>query len=148
MAVEIERKFLLDVHVGQKFHANDAYEINQIQQFYLNAGPGVELRVRVKSNGTKESCCLTLKSKDTSSAARFEFEFDIEKEKAAEMVAAFNGYGLKKARAFVDLDGVQWEIDRFSFGEETFFLAEVEFDSLEESEKFQPPFWAGREVTG
>jgi adenylate cyclase len=138
MATEIERKFLipdappLDGAPGQA-----------IEQGYLAVDPnGTEVRVR-RSAGR---CRLGVKS--GSGLVRTEVETDITQADFAALWPATGERRLEKTRHTVDVHGHTVEVDIYSGALSGLTVAEVEFTSREEAERFRPPAWFGREVTG
>ncbi len=55
---------------------------------------------------------------------------------------------VEKERFRLERDGRTIELDVYGGGLEGLVVAEVEFESEQDSADFQPPAWLGREVTG
>jgi adenylate cyclase len=136
--VEIERKFLVrelpaDVPEGQA-----------IEQGYLAiAEDGVEVRIRRRA-GT-----ATLTVKSGPAHVRTEVELLIDEQRFAALWPLTEGRRLTKTRHLVPLAGGQTaELDVYDGAHEGLLVAEIEFASVEASERFAPPSWLGAEVTG
>ena len=138
MALEIERKFLVD----EKLFRPEGKEIRVKQGYLPGEGP---ILVRVREHDGKGY--LTLKGK-TTGITRDEFEYEIPKEDAEKLLEFCKRPLIDKVRYLIPAeDGVHtWEVDRF-FGEnEGLMIAEVELG--DENEEFSRPEWLGREVSG
>ena len=59
-----------------------------------------------------------------------------------------DGRRIEKTRYELPHGDATIELDEFGGQLEGLLLAEVEFDSVEASERFDPPGWLGRDVTG
>ena len=138
MALEIERKFLVD----EKLFRPEGKEIRVKQGYLPGEGP---ILVRVRENDGKGY--LTLKGK-TTGITRDEFEYEIPTEDAEKLLDFCKRPLIDKVRYLIPAeDGIHtWEVDRF-FGEnEGLMIAEVELS--DENEEFSRPDWLGREVSG
>ncbi len=135
MAIEIERKFLIDTDKLPPLP-----EPLVIKQGYIPA-EGATVRVRIK-NG---EAYLTLKGK-AKALVRSEFEYPVPYEDALAMLAELCAAPLiEKKRYEIMFEGHLWEVDIFEGENEGLFLAEIELQSAEES--FVLPPWVTREVT-
>jgi len=137
MAVEIERKFLVDTAVLGLLAGGV-----EISQGYICAGDGAVVRVRLAG----ERAWLTLKG-PAAGPARSEFEYTIPAEDARHMIAEFcGGRVIRKTRYLREVAGFVWEIDEFAGDNAGLIMAEVELSDPAE----QPPLpdWVGLEVTG
>jgi adenylate cyclase len=114
----------------------------EIEQGYLAADAESEVRVR----RTGEESFLT--AKRGSGRERLEEEIEITAEQLETLWPATEGRRLSKRRFFVPLDGLTAEVDVYSGELDGLMTAEVEFDSPEASEDFEPPAWFGDEITG
>lgn len=136
MAMEIERKFLVD---KRKVHElNFASEV-VIKQGYLSSNPTV--RVRIK--GTHGF--LTIKS-STRGISRQEFEYEIPAQDAEELLKLCGRNVLKKIRRTLEHSGHVWEVDFFMGKLAGLVMAEVELNSADE--QIILPAWITREVSG
>jgi adenylate cyclase len=138
--VEIERKFLVDElppdlgeHPGQR-----------IEQGYLAIAPdGVETRVRRRAG----QATLTVKSGP--GQVRVEEELEIDARRFEALWQLTDGRRVSKTRHEIPLeeDAVA-ELDVYDGDLDGLQTVEIEFDSVEASERFVPPPWIGRELTG
>ncbi len=133
MALEIERKFLVD-----SFDESLATEeIRIIQGYIKTAFHGV---VRVRTWNTK--AYLTIKYR-LNRLTREEFEYEIPYADAVKLLHNACECTLDKTRFLYPYHGKIWEIDRFN--DRDLILAEVEMER-EDEEVELPPF-IGQEVT-
>lgn len=137
MALEIERKFLVDVKKLVKLKLSGG---ERISQGYLSTEPNKIVRVRIRKN----RAFLTIKSANIG-IVRQEFEYEIPVEDAEEILKLCAPKTLTKVRYKIDYAGHTWEIDIFEGRHTGLILAEVEIDSLDEFVKI--PDWAGEEVS-
>ena len=138
--VEIERKFLvvepppdLAEHPGER-----------IEQGYLAIAPdGVEVRVRRRAG----QATLTVKSGP--GQVRTEEELAIDAPRFEALWQLTEGRRVSKTRHEIPLaDGAVAELDVYDGELDGLLTVEIEFGSLEASERFAPPPWVGRELTG
>jgi adenylate cyclase len=135
---EIERKFLVKSLPADLMR----YPRKEIAQGYpIVANDGAEVRLRkiggryfqtIKSGGGK---------------VRTEVEIEITKEQFDVLWPATEGKRLEKIRYIIPHRGRKIELDVYRGKLAGLLVAEVEFDSAEESERFSPPAWFGKEVT-
>ena len=135
MALEIERKFLVD---KRKLHKLEFLSEEKITQGYLSDHPAV--RVRLK----EERAFLTIKSR-TVGISRQEFEYEIPVEDALQLLKLCGRRVLKKYRRKVSYGGHVWEIDFFAGRHAGLILAEVELSSPDE--RIDLPDWVTKEVS-
>ena len=137
MALEIERKFLVDKKklVKLKFTGGE-----RISQGYLSTEPNKIVRVRTRKNRG----FLTIKSANIG-IVRQEFEYEIPFADAEEILKLCVPNTLTKIRYKVDYAGHIWEVDIFEGRHAGLILAEVEINSLDEYVKI--PDWVGEEVS-
>lgn len=136
MAVEIERKFLVDETLLPQL--TNGYTIKQgyIQTAGLNT-----VRVRVRD----DKAFLTLKS-SSKGVTRLEFEYAIPLEDAEEMLENLcQKPFIDKKRYLIEHEGHTWELDIFEGDNKGLIVAEVELES--EDEPFVLPEWVKEEVT-
>ena len=136
--VEIERKFLIErvpdgVAPGER-----------IEQGYLAVGEdGVEVRVRRRAG----RATLTIKSGPAQ--VRTEVELPIDDAHFEALWPLTAGRRFAKTRHLLELGGGPVaEIDVYDDPHAGLLVAEIEFPTPEASERFAPPPWIGREVTG
>lgn len=138
MADEIERKFL----VSNLPPGIDAYPHNNIIQGYLRISEdGSEERVRRK--GTRYSHTV----KSGKGLIREETEKEISEEQFDELWPNTKNKRISKIRYDIGYKGVLIELDVYSGELEGLVVAEVEFESEEDSSYFIPPKWFGEEIT-
>ncbi|KOH43151.1 CYTH domain-containing protein [Sunxiuqinia dokdonensis] len=136
MAIEIERKFLVDEDLLPTADAKIA-----MVQAYLQADPERTVRVRL----TDDSAFLTIKGKLVG-FSRKEFEYPIPVEDARELLELAIYPPVEKVRHLIWVDGRKWEVDVFSGANLGLVLAELELPN--ENEQVDWPSWIKSEVTG
>ncbi len=136
---EIERKFLLDrVPPGLEEHQS-----SRISQGYLAIERCIEVRLRRLDDER------LLTAKKGSGETREEVEVPLDSSAFDELWKLTESRRVAKRRFLVPLeDGHQAEVDVYAGDLEGLLIAEVEFSSEEESHRFRPPAWFGRELTG
>ncbi|HXC65868.1 MAG TPA: CYTH domain-containing protein [Nitrospiraceae bacterium] len=134
---EIERKWLVHDLPGL-----GDLKCEQIIQGYLSiSSDGVEIRIRRKG----DDCFETVKSQGV--LTRNELEVEISQDQFLALWPATEGRRLEKCRYTMTENGHQVELDVYRGLLEGLVVAEVEFESAEESRRFAPPTWFGDEVT-
>jgi len=135
--MEIERKFLvLDPP------ELDGAESDEIEQGYLATGADGEVRLRRKGEH------LVLTAKRGSGISRDEAEVDLDRGVFERLWPLTGGRRLRKRRHVIPLGGLKIELDVYEGDLEGLVVAEIEFDSVDEAQAFEPPAWLGVEVTG
>jgi adenylate cyclase len=140
MPAEIERRFL----VGDSATAAErADRSERVEQGYVAIDPdGTQVRVRRLGNDT----LLTVKR--GAGRERFEAELEIDESDFQDLWPLTEGRRIAKRRHYGDAGGgAEFEADVFDGPLRGLAMVEVEFGSVDESERFQPPDWFGREVT-
>lgn len=137
MAKEIERKFLI---ADPDWRAFAEAEI-RIRQFYLAAGPGRTVRIRI-SDGAEAALTLKFSGRGR---GRDEFTYPVPLAEAEEMSAFALGRMIEKTRHHVRHDGYLYEVDVFSGALAGLVIAELETADLVPSSHL--PSWLGREVS-
>jgi adenylate cyclase len=138
--VEIERKFLVaELPADLAQHPGE-----RIEQGYLAIAPdGVEVRVRRRAG----QATLTVKSGP--GQVRTEEEMAIDERRFDALWRLTEGRRVSKTRHEIPLhDGAVAELDVYDGELDGLLTVEIEFGSLEASERFAPPSWVGRELTG
>lgn len=137
MAIEIERKYLIDLEkLGTLKNGN------KIKQGYITTNKDAVVRVRVKNN----KGYLTIKGSNIG-VSRLEFEYEIPLDEANEMLDKLCQKPIiDKNRYIVDFANHVWEIDIFYGDNEGLVIAEVELE--DENEHIELPLWIKEEVTG
>jgi len=138
MAVEIERKFLVDHEKWQQLAKPDAMHF---RQGYIFSDEKKTIRVRV----TDTEAFITIKG-ITSGFSRSEFEYTIPTTDGIQLLDNFAVSELEKYRYNINYEGKLWEVDEFLGDNEGLLMAEIELNS--EDEKFELPLWVTTEVTG
>lgn len=138
MAIEIERKFLVD---KAKWSLTSKEAPDFYQQGYLLTAPAKTIRVRL----TNKEAFITIKGSSTG-ASRAEFEYSIPKEDASILLANFSLSIITKHRYKIYYGSTLWEVDEFLGDNEGLLMAEVELKS--EDEAVALPEWISKEVTG
>jgi predicted adenylyl cyclase CyaB len=135
---EIERKFL----VASLPDNLEQYEHQEISQGYLIVNPdGSELRIRQKG----EKYFQTIKQ--GRGKERDESEIEITKDKFDSLWSLTDGRRIEKTRYEIPAGEQVIELDIYRGHLEGLSIVEVEFTSLESSDKFRVPSWFGSEVT-
>src|SRR4051812_48498430 len=137
---EIERKFL----VGDVPEDLDRFPRTAIRQGYLAVTDGgTELRVR------KEGGRYALTLKEGTGRDRGEHEIEIDAAAFRALWPLTKGKRVKKSRyEVVSEGGPTIAVDVYRKKLKGLVTAEVEFPDEAASQRFQPPSWLGREVTG
>jgi CYTH domain-containing protein len=138
MAVEIERKFLVDKKNWEKVVKPMG---SYYKQGYILTEPEKTIRIRINA----DEAFLTIKGK-TENFSRSEFEFSIPLKDAEEMLKIFAGNVIEKVRYKIKYEGKLWEVDVFREDNYGLILAEIELQN--EDEEFTVPEWVLKEVTG
>lgn len=137
MALEIERKFLVDAENLSKIHLTDG---EKISQGYLSTDIEKTVRIRTKKNRG----FLAVKTKNIG-IVRSEFEYEIPFADAEELLKLCAPKILSKIRYKIEYENHIWEIDIFEGKLAGLILAEVEINSPDEFVEI--PSWAGQEVS-
>ena len=137
MALEIERKFLVDPEklgpLGQGC---------RIIQGFIPTSTHTAVRVRLAD----DAAYLTLKG-ETRGAMRTEFEYAIPVKDAQEILAELcDERQIEKTRYLLQTSGASWEIDIFEGANAGLVVAEIELG--DEAEQVELPPWVLKEVTG
>jgi len=135
MALEIERKFLVD---PERWRPNG--KGNKLIQAYLSVEPNPTVRVRIAG----EKAFLTIKGR-SESISRLEFEYEIPVEDARELLCLAVSNPVEKTRYEVEFGGFIWEVDEFSGKNSGLLMAEIELDA--ELQEFPHPEWLLEEVS-
>ena len=137
--VEIERKFIVDDVPAALAQVPG----ERVSQGYLAIGEnGFEVRVR------RRGAAMTLTIKNGTGLQRQEEEIVIEPETFAHLWRITEGRRVEKVRRVIPVgDGHRIELDTYADGLTGLITAEVEFNSEQDAEAFEPPDWFGPEVT-
>lgn len=147
MAMEIERKFLLPEYPEQLIQGGQLKVLTRhsIDQTYLAIEDGQELRVRKITDLDSGEVTFTHTFKDGKGISRKEIEYHISEGLYHQMIEAVKAVPLVKTRTTAVWNDTTVEIDVYTQLELT--VIEVEFDSLEEAERFTAPEWFGEDVS-
>jgi adenylate cyclase len=135
--MEVERKFLVPQPPDL-----DGTESDEIEQGYLAIGAEGEVRVRRKGER------LVLTAKRGSGLSRQEAEIDLDRERFDELWPLTEERRLHKRRHVLPHGDLEIEVDVYDGELEGLVVAEIEFPSEEDANRFDPPDWLGDEVTG
>lgn len=138
MAQEIERKFLVATLPADRLQGPG----ERIEQGYVAIDASAEVRVRRRG----EQLTLTIKS--APARTRVEEELDIDEGQFESLWRLSDGRRIVKTRHLLEHDGATIELDEYHDALAGLVTAEVEFESEEASDAFDPPPWLGREITG
>ena len=75
-------------------------------------------------------------------------ELPLTKESYEHLRQKADGKQITKTRYLIPYEGYRIELDVFHGDYEGFYLAEVEFETEEQSTRFLPPEWFGKDVSG
>jgi adenylate cyclase len=145
MAIEIERKFLINSELLRQSGDLVAAKRYHIRQAYLSQGghssvPANTVRVRI----VEEKAFLTIKGPSTG-ITRAEFEYTIPVTDAEQLLTLCTGLVISKTRYLLPLAGHLWEVDEFHGAHQGLWLAEIEL--TDEQDTFSKPQWLGQEVS-
>jgi adenylate cyclase len=138
MPLEVERKFLLPEAPGWL----GDHPSTEVEQGYLVIADAVEVRLRA-ADGHR---LLTVKRGH--GEVREEVEIQLSAEQFDALWPLTEGQRISKRRHVVPLGGLKAEVDVYGGGLEGLVVAEIEFPSQEEADRFQTPDWLAEEVTG
>ncbi len=138
MKNEIERKFLVNEMPGNL----EKYPSNYISQGYLESADD-ETEVRIRRIGDR--FFKTVKSGE--GLERNEVETEINRDTFDRQWPLTEGMRVEKRRYEIPYSEHVIELDVYSGALEGLIVAEVEFESVEDSVRFTPPLWFGREIT-
>lgn len=145
MAIEIERKFLInsdllrqsgDLVSATRYHIRQAY----LSQGGHSSAPANIVRVRI----VEAQAFLTIKGPATG-ITRAEFEYPIPVSDAEQVLTLCTGLVISKTRYLLPLAGHLWEVDEFHGAHQGLWLAEIEL--TDEHDTFSKPQWLGQEVS-
>ena len=139
--IERERKFLIDA-IPADLDVSDRTEMRQ--GYLADFADEKRASVRVRDAGPK-GCTLTVKA--GRGAERTELEWAIDREQFDAVWPHTEGRRVVKVRHRIPHDEHIIELDVFCDSLDGLVFAEVEFDSSEALDAFEPPTWFGREVT-
>lgn len=133
--MEIERKFL----IKKLPESLETYPSHYIEQAYLNVSPVVRIR--------REDEEYYMTYKGSGLMAREEYNLPLDAASYAHLLGKADGNIITKRRYLIPCAPYTAELDVFEGFFEGLRLAEVEFPTIEEAERFVPPEWFGEDVT-
>ena len=140
--MEIEKKFL----VSDSPDLSQAVKVFEIEQGYLCSEPTVRIRRK------NDDYILTYKNRiavdDEALNVSDEREMPLTKDSFFHLKQKCDGICIKKTRYCIPYQNYMIELDIFHDRYEGLILAEVEFDSVEESKLFEKPSWFLEDVSG
>jgi len=142
MGQEIERKFLVSKEVADDYMNRcmaGEFSCHEIEQAYLTTDPVIRVR---KSD---DEYYITYKGKGLLSHE--EYNLPLTEEAYNTLKAKADGNVISKTRILIPYDKYTIEFDIFKAPFDSIFMAEVEFESVEEAEAFTPPEWFLEDVT-
>ena len=132
--MEVERKFKVKTMPDL-----NKYPKKIIEQGYLNTDP--VLRVRQED----DHYYMTYKSKGF--IEREEYNLPLNKEAYEHLIQKADGIVISKERYLIPYQKFTIELDVFKKDLDGLVIAEVEFETLDEANAFNPPEWFGEDVT-
>lgn len=134
--MEIEKKYLL-----KELPDLQTYKFHKIEQAYLCTDPVVRVRRE------DENYYMTYKGQGM--LAREEYNLSLNAAAYGHLKEKADGNVISKTRYLIPLgmDDLVAEVDVFEEPFAPLIMAEVEFESEEQANTFQPPEWFGEEVT-
>lgn len=144
--VEIERKFLVrskDIKLNLS-----KYKHSDISQGFIYIKPAI----RIRKTDDKYSLAIKTKPpkeiKAKNDLARTEYEIEIPKKCYNYLLKFCKGRIIKKTRYYIPYKRYIIELDVFKGELKGLIYAEIEFNSVKNAEKFSPPSWFYKDVTG
>ncbi len=140
--LEIERKWLISGFPDDFLQCTHSAVV---KQGYVSVNPVVRVRESVHKGGSDYVLCF----KSSGILCRKEFEMPLEKQQFEELCTFLSGDLVVKEYRVYELENKEkLEVSLVDEGKDTsFYYAEVEFDSVEQAEKFVPPHFFGEEKT-
>ncbi|KOR87920.1 CYTH domain-containing protein [Paenibacillus solani] len=147
MAMEIERKYLLDAYPDALIQEGIIKVEKEvlIEQTYLALDGDQELRVRKITDPSSGQVEYTHTFKKGWGIAREEVEFAISEGLYDQVVKAHAAIPLTKRRVTARLGDTIIEID--DYAQIDMLVLEVEFSSMEAADSFVPPAWFGQDIS-
>ncbi|MGG3283289.1 CYTH domain-containing protein [Paenibacillus solani] len=147
MAIEIERKYLLDAYPNTLIQEGiiKVEKEQLIEQTYLALDGDQELRVRKITDPHSGLVEYTHTFKKGWGIAREEVEFTISEGLYDQVVKAHGAIPLTKRRVTARWGDTVIEID--DYAQIDMLVLEVEFSSIEAADSFVPPVWFGQDIS-
>jgi adenylate cyclase len=138
VGTEIERKFLVARMPGPLASQAGA----TIRQGYIIATEnGLEMRIRQKQDRYYQTV------KMGEGLSRTEIEIELSEEQFNQLWPHTKGRRVSKTRYSIPVKGYTAELDKFDGALEGLLLVEVEFNTIDASQRFEIPDWFGSDVT-
>jgi adenylate cyclase len=138
--MEIERKFVITDRPD--LEPAKTYEIEQGYLALATDDGGAEVRLRRWDDGQ----ALTIKG--GTGKVRAEHEIELDRERFDAIWPLTEGRRVVKTRRVIPHGELEIELDVYAGELEGLLVAEVEFDTEDAADRFEPPQWFGPEVTG
>lgn len=140
MKQEKERKFLVKSSEYKKYSTRHS----RIVQGYISTDPERSVRIRVMDN--RGFITIKGKSVDSEGIIRPEWEKEIPVKEAEHLLGLCKNYPVEKIRYIVPFGRHIFEVDEFLGKNRGLTVAEIELEHADE--KFDKPYWLGKEVSG
>jgi CYTH domain-containing protein len=137
MAIEIERKYEVKLHLWEKVRPQECLHIHQA---YLSSDNATTVRIRTSN----QNAYITIKGK-TIHLTRPEFEYPIPYDDALQLMQLSTLSIVEKNRFEYIYKGKKWEVDEFLGSNKGLVIAEIELNR--EDELFFIPEFIGEEQT-
>ena len=144
--LEIERKFLIDHKKMPRDLTN--FKKSETSQGYIYCNPTIRIR------NIDDKYVLNVKSTNKDNfnnviegLVRKEFEINIEKTVYDDLLKKCEGLIIYKTRYYIPYEKHTIELDIFKNEYNGLIVAEVEFENVEEAERFLIPNWFLKEIT-
>jgi len=137
MAIEIERKYEVKLHLWEKVRPQECLHIRQA---YLSSDNATTVRIRTSNR----NAYITIKGK-TIHLSRPEFEYPIPYDDALQLMQLSTLSIVEKNRYEYMYKGKKWEVDEFLGSNKGLIVAEIELE--QEGELFSIPEFIGEEQT-
>lgn len=142
--MEIEKKYL----VSEVPENLEKYDVWEIEQCYLCTAPTIRIRKKNDDYILTYKCHRGDVQKGKKLCVSDEVEVPLNERAYNHLKKKADGKVIRKTRYRMPYQGHTIELDIFHGDYNGMMLAEVEFDSVEESENFYPPSWFGKDVSG
>lgn len=133
--MEIERKFTVKTLPERLTD----YPCKQLEQAYLNTEPVVRIR--------REDELFYLTYKGRGMLAREEYNLPLDRDSYLHLLPKCDGNIISKKRYLIPFEGYTIELDVFDAPFAPLVIAEVEFPSEADAQRFVPPSWFLEDVT-
>lgn len=145
MGIEVERKWLIS-----SFPESESLTTENIEQVYLSLTDSIEIRIRKKTTNKVTKSILTIKSLGAMIRREFEYNIPIIDYEELKQFCSIRAISKKRYYFKNSLFGSNINevvIDRYLNHLSGLIIAEVEFLTIEDANKFNSPEWFDKEVT-